>query len=341
MPPAGGLLGSVRLLNETLLILRRLAADDAYPARLATLARVEGSSYRRAGARLLLEAAGTRLGSISGGCLEEDLIARLRALSPAAPLDVAMYDTTSENDLVWGVGTGCHGVVHLTLEYLTRRPDWLPLALDQLERRHAVELAVRWSPPLAPTRLAREADASDGGCFVQAVPPPVKLVVFGAGDDAQPVVRIAKDLGWVIHVGDPRPGFARADRFPAADRVEVIPPEGLAEFAAPDRLTAVVVMTHHYRFDRPALEHLLPLPLPYLGLLGPRRRAERLAGDLAAAGGPPAADTLSRLHAPVGLDLGGDGPEAVALSILAEIQAVFAGRDAQPLRRRAGGIHDG
>jgi xanthine dehydrogenase accessory factor len=322
--------------NEITAILQHLQSDASYPASLATLVRVEGSSYRRAGARLLLDHAGRRLGSISGGCLEEDLLVRLRArTSKVSAPELVMYDTTAENDLVWGVGLGCHGVVHIVLESLPARPGWVAAAGERLSRREPAEV---WVDDQQGTHLPPiEAPARPAG-FVDVLQPPLALVVCGAGDDAQPLVRLSKTLGWTVQVVDPRAAFATRDRFPEADRVTCCAAEAVAEVVPTDDRTAAVIMTHHYRFDLPMLGALRPLGLAYLGLLGPRRRAERLLTELA----PTASrsgDLPTGFHAPVGLDLGGDGPEAVALAILAEIQAKFAGRDARPLRERPGPIH--
>jgi xanthine dehydrogenase accessory factor len=319
--------------NEFGTILARLDPPGSYPVTLATLAKVEGSSYRRAGARLLLDATGARAGSISGGCLEEDLLARMHALSPARPREVVVYDTTTENDLVWGVGLGCHGVVHVVVERFESPPGWLATARERHARRETVEL---WIDATG-TQLPNGSPGPD--VFKNRISPPIALVICGAGDDARPLARLAKTLGWTVTVVDPRPAHATVARFLEADAVRCLPPEDVSRAIQWDSRTAAVIMTHHYRFDRPLLAQLLTLELPYLGLLGPKLRGERLLADARADGVAPTTAALAGLRAPVGLDLGGDGPEAVALAILAEIQAVFAARDARPLRERQRAIH--
>lgn len=322
-------------------ILRRLQEPAAYPAVLATLVRVQGSSYRRVGARWLLDASGRRIGSISGGCLEDDLAERARRMQEEnRAYDHVTYDTTAENDLVWGVGLGCHGVVQVALELLLRPPDWAGEALRHLERRDPVDLVVGITGAARGTRLDTLSGAeASPDLFRHRVGPPPALAVFGAGDDAQPLVRLGAALGWNVSVLDPRPGLATSDRFPEADAVRSLPAEDAAAAVTWDPCTAAVVMTHRYAFDRPLLRALLPLELSYLGLLGPRQRAERILAELAAEGLRISPRARAALHAPVGLDLGGDGASAVALSVVAEIQASLAGRDAQPLRDRAGPIH--
>lgn len=329
-------------MKELQAIVRALAAHDAESV-LATLVTVEGSSYRRPGARLLVLPDGTRLGSISGGCLEEDVISRAERVGRTGKPDVVVYDTTSENDLVWGVGLGCHGIVRVLLEKLPARPAWAgALAENFRSRRHtalAVEHRAKDAASLG-TRLASgHESAGDSNLFLDVVPPPTALVIFGAGDDAQPLVRLAKELGWHVTVADPRPAFATAGRFPSADALVAAPANELVSRLAPGPDVLAVVMTHHYVHDVPLLRDLLSRPLAYLGLLGPRKRAEKILSDLAAQEMAITPDVRRRLHAPVGLDLGADTPEQVALAMLAEMQATLGGRDARPLRERMTPIH--
>jgi xanthine/CO dehydrogenase XdhC/CoxF family maturation factor len=310
---------------------------------MVTLVGVEGSSYRRPGARMLLSSEGRRTGSISGGCLEDDVIAHARGVQGSGRAKVITYDTTSENDLVWGVGLGCHGVVHLLIEELPPRPVWAEVLRENLRKRVPTELAVVWQGPEGTrlgTSLAGNVRPEPGlTVFRQTVLPPTPLVVFGAGDDARPLVRFAKELGWQVNVVDARPAFATPARFPEADGTVVARPEEAVARINPEADSVVIVMTHHYHHDVPLLRALLPRPLAYLGLLGPRKRAERILSDLTADGFTVTPDMRERLHAPVGLDLGAETPEAVALSILAEMQAVLARRDARPLRERQRPIH--
>ncbi len=326
-------------------IVRHLGSSGGGPREvLATLVAVEGSSYRKVGARMLLARDGTRLGSISGGCLEEDVCERARAVARSGRAELAVYDTTSENDLVWGVGTGCHGIVRLLLELLPTGRPWILRLDENLRRDRPTELEVVWEaahPDQLGTRLASESPGPAPGVriFRQTLPPPPALAVVGAGADAQPLVRAGKDLGWKVGVGDPRPAFATAARFPEADTLAAAEASLLVDRLAPGPGALAVVMTHHYVHDLPLLRQLLPRPLAYLGLLGPRQRAERILGDLAAGGFTVTPDMRGRLRAPVGLDLGADTSEEIALSILAEMRAALAGRDARPLRERSGPIH--
>lgn len=336
-----------RRMKELHAIVRALVTPGAGAAALATLATVEGSSYRRPGARLLLLADGTRIGSISGGCLEEDVLIRARRVLESGIPETVVYDTTSENDLVWGVGLGCHGIVRVVIEKLPPRPPWaLALAENFAARRPSLLAVTHDSSGLTAlgTRLESAPavhHAADSGTtvFNNRVPPPTALAIFGAGDDAQPLARLARELGWHVTIADPRAAFATAARFPTADSLLVAPAADLVDRLAPDAATLAVVMTHHYVHDVPLLRALLLRPLAYLGLLGPKKRAEKILSDLAHAGFVPSAEQRARLHAPVGLDLGANSPEQVALAILAEMQAVLHGRDARPLRDRTRPIH--
>ncbi len=332
-------------MNELLAIARHITASSEPAGVLATLVSVTGSSYRRPGARLLLTPHGTRLGSISGGCLEEDVLARATRVAATGIADLVTYDTTSENDLVWGVGLGCHGVVQVFIEKLPPSPAWVATLAAHLRSHRPTPLAVVWrstDPSLLGTRLASEAADLPASCgiFLHTVPPPVRLAIFGAGDDAQPLTRLAKELGWHVTVADPRRDFTTPARFPLADALVVAPsPELVSRCALPSDALAVV-MTHHYVHDVPILRDLLVRDLPYVGLLGPKKRAARILADLTADGATITPAQRARLHAPVGLDLGAETPEEVALSIVAEMRATLAARDARPLKERTRPIHD-
>ncbi|MEX2044475.1 MAG: XdhC family protein [Opitutus sp.] len=331
-------------MKELQAIVAALEAAPAAETVLATLVTVEGSSYRRPGARLLITADGRRIGSISGGCLEEDVVARAQQVRKTGHADTVVYDTTTENDLMWGVGLGCHGVVRVLIEKLPARPAWAATLADNFAARCDTVLAVAHrgsaDAPLG-TRLANPDElAGNENLFVNIIRSPTALFVFGAGDDAQPITRFAHELGWHVTVADPRSAFATAERFPKARVLVVESAESLVGTAAPGPDALAVVMTHHYVHDVPLLRSLLGRPLAYLGLLGPKKRAARILEDLERESPGIAADALHQLHAPVGLDLGADSPEQVALSIIAEMQAVLSQRSARPLRERTRPIHD-
>jgi len=332
-------------MSETDTILAALADAPRQPAALATLVAVEGSSYRRPGARLLLRSDGLRVGSISGGCLEDDLLIRAQRVLATNRSEVAKYDTTSENDIVWGVGLGCQGIVHIVIEPIpVNRPRWVSvLAANRVAlRRTGLSVAYGVSPDGAPgTQLTDETASIDAGgkVFRETILPPPGLTVLGAGDDAQPLARIAREAGWRITILDSRPALATSLRFPEAERIVVGPPEGLAELVELEESTYVVLMTHRYAEDLKLLRVLLARRLAYLGVLGPRKRTERLLARLRADGFSPDPEMLARLHAPVGLDLGSATPATIALSIVAELQCALTGRTPIHLRDRVAPIH--
>jgi xanthine/CO dehydrogenase XdhC/CoxF family maturation factor len=173
------------------------------------------------------------------------------------------------------------------------------------------------------------------------LPSPVSLHVYGAGSDAQPLVRLAAELGWRVTVLDHRAAYAAAERFPEADSILLLDFDERAQPAlAVDERTAVIVMTHHFLHDLELLKRLLPCAAPYVGLLGPKQRTATLLEQLETAGFRPDREQLRRLHGPAGVDIGSETPEEIALSVLCEIQAVLAGREAGFLRDRSGPLHD-
>lgn len=329
-------------MSEISAIVDVLCSRRDAPAALATLVAVEGSSYRRPGARLLVFADGTHLGSISGGCLEEDLKIRAHQVIERNRAEVVTYDTTAENDLVWGVGLGCQGVVRILIEPIpATAPVWAGKVRSNLTARRPTELVIvhGGSAALGTSLDPTGAQAASADVFCQEISAPPALVIFGAGDDARPLVQFATTLGWQVTVADARATYATAERFPQATLIHVAPAVEQPALVALDAASNAVVMTHRYRDDLALLRRLLPTPVGYLGLLGPRKRTNRLLDELARDGFTPTPAMLEKLHAPVGLDLGGDGPEAVALAIVAEIQMRISGRGAGHLKERPGSIH--
>ncbi|MEO6528200.1 MAG: XdhC/CoxI family protein [Gemmatimonadaceae bacterium] len=282
-------------------------AERGESAMLATIMDVDGSTYRGVGARMIVRADGSTVGAVSGGCLEADIVARMPEVLAAGKPELVRYDTRASDDVVLGLGLGCQGVIDLTLEPLSG---------------HTLHDAI--------TRLAELRARSA-----------VRLLVCGAGTDAIPVARLAAMTGWLVTVVDHRPSFVTRDRFPEADRTICLnatrDASALADSLALDEFAAAVVMAHAATHDRAYLHALLRVgTLRYIGVLGPRRRTlELLEGAQGVAVGemPPA------VHAPVGLDLGAETPEEIALAIVSEIAAVLAGASGASLRDRDGPIH--
>jgi xanthine dehydrogenase accessory factor len=329
-------------MTEFASILQTLRFTDGEAAALATLVSVEGSSYRRPGARALL-CPGHRVGSISGGCLEEDVRLRGERVLHSGRAELATYDTTQENDVIWGLNTGCRGVVQVMIERIPAvRPRWVCALENRLEQGCPTDLAIVYDGAPATvlgTYLGTEVPAYQGRVFRERIEPPPSLTIFGAGDDAIPLARMTKLLGWRVTVVDPRRAYANRERFPEVDATVVTPAGSMDEHVEFDSSSYAVVMTHRFTEDLGLLRILLSRRLHYLGLLGPRSRTDRLLTQLRQEGAALDPLAIQRLCAPIGLDLGGTSPEAIALSILAEMQCHQSGRTAVPLRDRAGSIH--
>jgi xanthine dehydrogenase accessory factor len=335
---------------------------------LATVVGTRGSSYRSPGARMLILPDGARIGAVSGGCLEGELCRRAHWWTSESPAVLKTFDTSTQDDNE-GFGLGCGGGIDLLLERLPSEATAThPLLAQQrvTESREAAALAVvleamaasglRVGERFAPEDVQRypeigalleraveigysfTAELREGalaGCrvFFESLTPPVQMLVCGAGMDAQPVVAQAAALGWSVVVLDQRADFARAARFPEAARVIAAKDAAALYDLRLDARTAAIVMSHSFAQDTFFLESLLAQPLGYLGILGSRRRTLDLLARLGRDAMP------AELHAPAGLDIGAETPEQIALSILSEVQATFAGRPGGALRERDGSIH--
>ena len=350
---------------------------ERQPCALATVVEVLGSAYRRPGARMLVTEDGQLTGAISGGCLEGDARQRTRRAIFQGEPALVTYDTRDEDDPRHGLGPGCQGVVRILLEPLDFRDPTNPLELlrgfaqrptpavlatvfetDTGGLKAAVgqrlllteEEGVGHRPPRLAGPLAAAAQAvlaqgqsqvldidTDAGpvrALLEVLRPPLRLVVYGAGNDAQPLVHLAASLGWHITVVDGRPHLATSARFSEAAQVRVVPVAELATHV-PDPVAYHVLLSHNYAYDLAALLALAPSSAPYVGLLGPRLKAQRLLDELDMDTEP----LRQRLHSPIGLDLGSETPEEIALCIVAEIQAQRSRRPGRPLRERTGAVH--
>jgi xanthine/CO dehydrogenase XdhC/CoxF family maturation factor len=301
---------------------------------LATLVGVEGSSYRRVGARMLITAGGAYAGSISGGCLEAEVVRKAQWLTRSGAV-VERYSTLFDDTAEIPFGLGCGGTVDVLLEPTgTAECHALMEALEAALRgeRRRVETGlpedggtlqrVVWDAAgelVAGSNLGMDV----GKVFAEWLEPPQRLFVFGAGDDAQPMVQMAALLGWNVVVVDGRAQWARRERFPEA--ASVVCTSSLEGLGVCDD-DAVVVMTHSYEQDRMWLGGLLPVRPKYLGLLGARHRSALLVSEVAVQMGWSVERACEGLFAPVGLDLGGDGAEAIALAVIAEMQACCEGK---------------
>jgi xanthine dehydrogenase accessory factor len=343
---------------------------------LATIVSVRGSTYRRPGARLLVPEHGAAVGNVSGGCLEGDVERIGRQVMASGEPRLELFDLTADVDEIWGFGLGCNGAMELFIEPAEHAVETAAALRTAVEEERAcclVTVIASGTDPVRPgARLLVHADGSvEGGLgsdrtdatavdlarraldtgassleqlgdlrvFVEVLLPPPRLLVCGAGHDAIPLLRQAASLGWRVTVADVRRPFLTRDRFPEAAAFIDADPITVADAFAPDARTSAVVMTHNYLRDIDYLRSLLGCGLAYLGVLGPRRRTDKMLAELAAAGVEPNAADRDVLHAPAGLDLGAEGPDEVAWSIVAEMLAVHRGRSGGPLRERTAPIH--
>ncbi|HKP93983.1 MAG TPA: XdhC family protein [Chthoniobacterales bacterium] len=286
-------------------ILRSFELHRAEPLALATLVATRGSSYRRPGARMLICCDGTTAGSLSGGCLEDEVARRgLQVMRDGTPI-LMNFDTT--------LRFGCHGSIDVFVEPV--RPEFLAqLAANFSERRSALALTVFTGPTHETgTRFVNREIGIPAGAFVQEIEPAIRLLVFGDGPDSTSLRTFGEILGWEV--------------------VEIDQPAELPGHA--DSRTAAIVKSHNYGRDFAALCHLLKLDLPYVGLLGPRRRRDQLLNAVLDEG--IAVD--AEVFAPAGLDLGAETPQELALALVSEIQAVFANASGESLRDRKTPIH--
>jgi xanthine/CO dehydrogenase XdhC/CoxF family maturation factor len=317
---------------------------------LVTLVHTEGSTYRRPGARMLVLPGCRTIGTISGGCLEPAVAREAWDLTRSGKRTVFTSDSGPEDE-TWGPASGCHGRLFLLAEPIA--PNTTLPALNMLRRIFSGETPAaiihefHFQPDgrLLPagTRLETPPPQSLGwheeknaAAFCEVIEPRPHLLICGAGDDARPLARLATELGWRVDILDSRGRLATPERFPSAHGVSAGGPAALASVFRQN--TAVVLMSHRFTDD---VEYIANLPHParYLGILGPRRRTERLLAELAARHAPIHESQLSHLFSPVGLDIGSAAPETIALAILAEIQAVLAARDGRSLSAKTGPIH--
>jgi len=355
-----------------------LALQKGLRVALATVVHVEGSSYRRPGARMLVTEDGRLTGAISGGCLEGDALHKALFAIQQQQNKLVIYDTTGEDDLRFGVQLGCNGIVDILFEPIDSRQPHNPIQLLReliRERRDAVLVTlfssdrtsagqhpgtcllhtggdIRSSLPdeykdivLADVTTAFQDKTSyfkqyplfNG--FVEYLSTPPALVIAGAGNDVMPLVEITSLLGWHTTVVDGRPHHATRERFSKADQVLVARPQEVLTSLRTDAHTLFVLMTHNYNYDIALLRELLQKDYPYIGILGPRKKLDRMIEELLQTGLKLDEQQLSILHGPVGLDIGAETAQEIAVSIVAEIKAILSRREGNMLKDKNHPIH--
>ena len=345
------------------------ARSTGQPLVLCTVIRTGGSTYAKPGAQMLIDGTGEYAGLLSGGCLEGDLREHAREVAATGAARIVSYDLRSSTDQLFGLGAGCEGAMDILLTRVGDGADerWQPMshlagayrrgepcrvAFVVASRDAGIELGLAFPADDASTGFARDdqrlnplhaaAVAAPDNAIIRAAPlevdlfvgcfaPPPTLLLLGGGPDARPVATLAAFLGWRIVVVDHRAVYLAPGHFPPSARLIESRAEDLVHRLKLDDHSAAIVMSHHLDSDQGYLRALAHSAVPYVGLLGPAARREKLLADLGAD-----ADALRpRLRAPVGLDIGGRSPESIALSIIGEVHAALAGRGGRPFSETA------
>lgn len=346
---------------------------------LATVVKVDGSAYRRPGARMLVTEEGQLTGAISGGCLEGDALRKAQAVIFQQKSMLVTYDTTDEDDQKFGIGLGCNGIIQVLIEPIDSENAGNPVELLKISlenripgvlitifslkhsRTEQVGTKVLWKENQAignPESLEENLwqsiqlelsdldfttstiksypELDEISVFFESIKPVVRVLLFGAGNDTIPVARMADLLGWELTLIDGRKTHATAQRFPTANEIVISPAEEVVRQLESDSNTVALLMTHNFEYEVVVLQQLLSLHLPYIGILGPRKKGLKLIERLELKG---IQVPTSNIYSPMGLDIGAEGSEEIALSALAEIKAVLSKKQPIFLRVKEGPIH--
>lgn len=371
-------------MKDLLSILREIetleAAGETFA--MATLVKVSGSTYRGAGARMLITAKGSATGTISGGCLESDVRERAKQVMADGKLQLVKYETTADEDILWGTGMGCRGVIYAFIDCPVSFAPLFKEVNKQLGKDTPVVLATVFdcsgdykkmtgqrllfdgkkvtgeqlaNDTFREAIIAKAIDAWRSGkstsytfktdqghaeVFIEFIGTPISFLVFGGGHDVHPLMHFAKQLEWRTTIIEHRPAFVSRERFPEASEVLLWEDGPIPNTLRLNSRAVCVVMTHNYLTDKKILKELLNSKARYIGMLGPTERTQQLLSEIQDEGADITGKQLERVFSPVGLDIGADNADEIALAIMAEILAVIAGRNAGFLRERKSAIHN-
>ncbi|MBO0586852.1 XdhC family protein [Sporosarcina sp. E16_8] len=331
---------SIQQMIETVL-------SDAQPVVLAMIVQVEGSAYRKEGTWMLFQEDGAHTGIISGGCLESDLHSRAIELFNTGKVGIVHYDLSAEDDLGWGRGAGCNGVVsvfmrdidkvfrhYLTLMHkrlLAKEPVLLIQSITNFNNyaflNESKDCFDNWQGEIpfelnAFTPFQNSVGQTSKGdedeiVYFQLIWPQPALYIIGAGVDARPLAQLACNVGYAVHLFDWRSALCNEIHFPTVASIQIGDTEKLIANISLSPLDSVVIMTHDFQFDAKLMHTIRDHQLLYLGILGSKKRTKRLLGG----------EIPNWIHSPVGLSIGADGPEEIAVSIVAELIAVRRGKN--------------
>ncbi|QXJ37129.1 putative xanthine dehydrogenase subunit A [Parageobacillus caldoxylosilyticus] len=342
---------------------------------LGTIISTEGSTYQKTGAKCFISEDRRLTGLLSGGCVESDIIEHAMKVLETGKPTVVHYDFYGDDDIVWGLGVGCNGKMNIFLQpYLpVKQPEKAAIIdryfSDSLQKTlHTVTIVKAKDESLegkmwvidgafgnnnlpislheiAADYMRRKRNLKNGVVYLggeqdlyvyyESTSPPPHLIVFGAGPDAIPLVKMAKNLKWLVTVLDYRPSYCNEQNFPDADFIHVYPSGSVPNISLYEN-SYVVIMTHNFLHDREILESILNSDAAYIGLLGPRKRTDRL---IATSNTLISNENVRRIHSPIGLDIGAKTPEEIALSILAEIMMVYRGGTGKKLSQLSSMAH--
>jgi xanthine/CO dehydrogenase XdhC/CoxF family maturation factor len=336
-------------------------------AALATVVRVHGSSYRSPGARMLITDDGRWTGCISGGCLEGDALRKARQVMNDSCAITVTYDTREESNQNLGISLGCNGVIDVLIEPVNPADNPINLFETFIDSKEPLALATVISSSriaskiLLPknsshinTQLADDLNSifeskksevksyffegEQAEVFIELIQPTISLLIFGGGFDARPVSKLAQMLGWNVQITDECVAHLAPVFFPDA-KLSLCQREFVdRDFEITPR-TACILMSHNYEYDRDVLRKLIKTEAPYIGMLGPRKRFDKMQEEFQLEGVLLSENDFDRIHSPIGIDIGAEAPDEIAVSIIAEIQAKFAKRDGGFLKSQNGPIH--
>lgn len=359
------------------------AIQDGRKMALGAVVHLDGSSYRRPGARMLIDDIGQLTGAISGGCLEGDALRKALLVISQQKSKLVTYDTSDEDDATIGVQLGCEGIIQVLFEPIDHQAEVNPIKLLKKavgKRQECVLVTIfdinHKQQAQIGTCLLMEEDGTFTGdisipeakdqiildvqnafqarqskfiqyafgdqhftAFIEFISPPISIVIVGAGNDAIPMVNMADALGWDTVVLDGRNNLAKPERFIGACQVLVTKPEMALDQIHIDTQTAFILMTHNYNYDLAMLKALVQQDVKYIGSLGPKKKLQKMLSAIADEGIELSDDQISKIYGPVGLEIGAETAEEIALSILAEIQAVFQSKNGGMLREKEDVIH--
>jgi xanthine dehydrogenase accessory factor len=338
---------------------------------LATIIDKKGSSYRQVGAKSLILTDGTAYGVLSGGCIEQDLLEHASGVFETGKPRKIIYDLRNDDNVPWGLGVGCNGVITVWLslidsennkesaenqfkvlkrQSISKEPYPVCTVIESsnhnallpgtiLENVELPLFKIMSSGIIENYSICVDGKKEKATLFLEMVTPKPHIIIFGAGPDASSLIDQLKFLHWRVTIVDHRPGYLNKDNFPYADELKLVPPGEFPENLHASENSYAIIMTHHYEQDLIYLKGLLQMNLSYIGLLGPKRRFNNLKNDLQAQGFIIPAKAAEKIYSPIGLDIGSETPEEIALSIAAEIMGHKNKTSSQPLKWKKDSIH--